>query len=48
MNEMTALITIGISVNGLLNIVWLFILAGTNRRLERIENLFINKNNLKE
>lgn len=38
-----ALISIGIAVNTLLNVVWLYLIRDLSRRIERIENLFINK-----
>jgi len=40
-------IGIGISVNTLLNVIYLFLINGVTKRLERIENLFI-KSNLKQ
>ena len=43
MNEMIAIISIGIGVNTLVNVVWLFVVKDLTKRIERIENKFINK-----
>ena len=47
MNEMIVIISIGIAVNTLINGVWFFLISGLSKRIERLENLFIN-NNLKD
>lgn len=44
MSDMIAVISIAIGINALLNVIWLFLLRDIIKRIERIENLFINKN----
>jgi len=41
MDELQAIVSIGIGVNALINIVWLFVIKDLIKRIERIENLFI-------
>jgi hypothetical protein len=42
MNEMYAVITIGIGVQTIVNVVWLVMLNTINKRIERIENNIFN------
>ena len=42
MPEMFAVITIGIGVQTIVNVVWLVMLNSINKRIERIENNIFN------
>ena len=44
MPEMVAVISIGIGVNTLVNVIWLFVIKDLIKRIERMENLFIKSN----